>query len=173
VYDWLKVKGKKIIDITQEELESYSTQIVNPEKQELFTYAFAMLLSEYYGVPLRIVEEKEQYEGVPQDKFNLIKRYGRTKDAYMNYIKSEVGEFEADGKQKTIYDKVPNKVVRLTINAEKQELEGRKREKDKLLVLYKLAVNDGAKQQSIQEDMEKVDKHIERLTSKIQGNEKV
>ena len=62
VYAWLRELGKKIPDVTEEEIAQKANSISNPENRSQWLYIRALILSEFYGMPLRIAYDRNSYE---------------------------------------------------------------------------------------------------------------
>lgn len=165
VYAWLKELKKKIPDVTEEDIEIKATTISNPELQSQRLYTRALILSEFYWMPLRVAYDKDSYEWVPDDKFRMMKRYWRVDDAYYKYQVQEQWDLDSTWKVKPLEPVEFNDINKVDIDVTDQELEGWK---DILRILDNKLKNAQTEEEkeSIQKDIQRANKAIADLSSK-------
>lgn len=165
VYAWLRKLGKKIPDVSEEEIENYANSITSEERRWMWLYSWALILSEFYGMPLRMAYDRDGYDWVPADKFRMMKDYWRVSDAYYKYQIQEQWELEADGKVKVLEPVKDNGINKVDIDATQLELQ----EWNKILLhLNNMLKNesDEEKRAEIEKDIQRAHKAIEDLSSK-------
>jgi hypothetical protein len=62
VFAWLRTLGKKIPDVTEEEIAEKGNSITDPERRSQWLYTRALILSEFYGMPLRLAYDRNSFE---------------------------------------------------------------------------------------------------------------
>ena len=165
VYAWLRTLGKKITDVSEEEIAEKGNSITDPERRSQWLYTRALILSEFYGMPLRLAYDRDSYDWVPEDKFRMMKTYWRIEDAYYKFQVNEQWDLDSTGKIKQLEPAKNNEINKVDMDVTDVELE----EWNKILKLLnkKLeeAQNDEEKE-SIVNDIQKANKAIESLSSK-------
>lgn len=154
VYAWLRTLGKKVPDVTEQDIATKANNINNTERQSWWLYARALILSERYGMPLRMAYDRESYEWVPDDKFRMMKEYWRVDDAYYKYQIQEQWELEADGRVKQLEPVKNNEINKVDIDVTDQEIEERK----KILNI----LDKKLKEAKTEEEIESIQKDISR-----------
>ena len=71
--------------MTEAEIAEKGNSITDPERRTQWLHTRALILSEFYGMPLRMAYDRNSYDGVPEDKFRMIQEYGKVDDAYYKY----------------------------------------------------------------------------------------
>ena len=165
VYARLRDMKKKIPDITVDEIENKVNTITDTNRQGWWTYAWALILSEFYGLPLRMVADRDHYDGIPDDKFGMMKRYGRVSDAYHKYQIQEQWELTADGKVKTLDPAMNNEINKVDIDSTELELNEWKKILQRLEEKLKTEINEEVKKE-IENDIEKAQNQIKNLSHK-------
>lgn len=165
VYAWLRTLGKKVPDVTEQDIATKANSINNAERQSWWLYARALILSERYGMPLRMAYDRESYEWVPDDKFRMMKEYWRVDDAYYKYQIQEQWELEADGRVKQLEPVKNNEINKVDIDVTDQEIEERK----KILNILDKKLKEAKTEEeieSIQKDISRAKKAMSDLSSK-------
>lgn len=165
VYAWLRNLGKKISDVTEEDINEKADSITNDDRRSWWLYAWALILSDFYWFPLRMWYDRDSYTWIPQDKFLMMKRYGRVADAYYKYQTHEQWEFDAQGRIKQLEPSTTNDLNNVDIDVTDTEIE----EWNKILrrlewMLKAEAVEEKADE--IRKDIERAKKAIADLSSK-------
>ena len=159
VYAWLRELGKKIPDVTEEEIAQKANSISNPENRSQWLYIRALILSEFYGMPLRIAYDRNSYEWVPDDKFRMMQQYWRVDDAYYKYQVQEQWDLDSTGKVKKLEPVKNNDINKVDIDVTDIELE----EWNKILRLLENKLKDA----QTDEDIESIEKDIQRAKKAI------
>ena len=165
VYAWLRSTGKKVPDITTDDIQKKIESIDNDERRSWWLYARALILSEFYGLPLRMTYDRDSYEWIPQDKFMMMKSYGRVADAYYKYQIQEQWELEADGRVKQLEPAQNNTINNIDIDVTSVELEEWKKILQRLESMLKSEVVE-EKADEIRKDIERAKEKISDLSSK-------
>lgn len=165
VYAWLRWLGKKIPDVSEEDILTKASSINDEERKSWWLYSWALILSEFYGMPLRMAYDRDGFDWVPADKFRMMKDYGRVSDAYYKYQIQEQWELEADGRVKQLEPVRNNEINRVDIDASQIELQ----EWNKILIhLQNMLRNesDVEKKAEIERDIQRAEKAIKDLSTK-------
>lgn len=165
VYMWLRELGKRIPDVSEEDIEKKANTITKQDQREWWLYARALIVSEFYWLPPRMAYDRDSYDWVPDDKFRMIQRYGRVSDAYYKYQIQEQGELTPDGKIKQLEPVKDNEINKVDIDTTDMEIE----ERNKILQrLENMLENerDEEKRASIERDIERAKKALKDLSSK-------
>ena len=165
VYAWLKELWKKIPDVSEEDINKKAESITNDDRRSWWLYARSLILSEFYGLPLRMCYDRDSYEWVPQDKFMQMKRYGRVADAYYKYQIQEQWELEADGRVKQLEPAQNNDLNNVNMDVTDYEIEEWKKILQRLENMLKAEV-DEEKADSIRKDIDRANKAIADLSNK-------
>lgn len=165
VYAWLRTTGKKIPDITEEEIEQKANSITKAENRAQWLHIRALILSEFYGMPLRMAYDRDSYEWVPDDKFKMMKKYGKVDEAYYRYQAHEQWDLDSQWRIKQLEPAQNNTINRVDIDVTDVELE----EWNKILKLLETKLRDAQTEEdreSIQKDIWRAKKAISDLSSK-------
>lgn len=165
VFGWLRTLWKKIPDVTEEEIAEKGNSITDPERRSQWLYTRALILSEYYGMPLRIAYDRNSYDGVPDDKFRMMQQYWRVDDAYYKYQIQEQWDLDATGKVKKLEPVKNNDINKVDIDVTDIERE----EWNKILRLLENKLKEAQTDEeveSIQKDIQRAQKAINDLSSK-------
>lgn len=165
VYSWLREKGKKVPDITEEEIKEKADRIPDSNQRSWWLYAWALILSEFYGMPLRMAYDRTWYSGVPDEQFRMMQEYGRVDDAYYKYQIQEQWDLTADGRVKTLEPVRNNEINRVDIDASDSELLEWKKIMTKLENMLKNET-DEEKKKDIEKDIQRAKKAMKDLSSK-------
>lgn len=165
VYAWLRTTWKKIPDITEEEIEQKADSITKAENRAQWLHIRALILSEFYGMPLRIAYDRDSYEWIPDDKFRMIKKYGKVDEAYYRYQAHEQWDLDSQWRIKQLEPAQNNTINKVDIDVTDVELE----EWNKILKLLETKLKDAQTEEdreSIQKDIWRAKKAINDLSSK-------
>lgn len=165
VYMWLRELGKRIPDVSEEDIEKKANTITKQDQREWWLYARALIVSEFYWLPPRMAYDRDSYDWVPDDKFRMIQRYGRVSDAYYKYQIQEQWELTPDGKIKQLEPVKDNDINKVDIDTTDMEIE----ERNKILQrLENMLENerDEEKRAGIERDVERAKKALKDLSSK-------
>lgn len=165
VYARLRWIKKKITDVSEQDIEEKANSIMDQSKRSDWLYARALIISEFYWLPLRMVYDRDSYEWVPDDKFRMLQKYWRISDAYYKYQIQEQWELEPDGKVKQLEPVKNNDINKIDIDSTNIEIE----EWKKILQRYENMLaneTDEEKRAEILSDMEKAKKALRDLSSK-------
>lgn len=165
VYARLRELGKKVPDVSEEDINKKAESITNDDRRSWWLYARALIVSEFYGLPLRMCYDRDSYEWVPQDKFMMMKRYGRVSDAYYKYQIQEQWELEADGRVKTLEPVKNNELNNVDIDVTNIELQEWNKILNRLENMLKSEVDEN-KADDIRKDIERAKKAIADLSTK-------
>jgi len=165
VYAWLRNLGKKISDVTEEDINEKADSITNDDRRSWWLYAWALILSDFYWFPLRMWYDRDSYTWIPQDKFMMMKRYGRVADAYYKYQTHEQWEFDAQGKIKQLEPSTTNDLNNVDIDVTDTEIEEWNKILRRLESMLKAEVVE-EKADEIRKDIERAKKAIADLSSK-------
>lgn len=165
VYAWLRTLGKKIPDVTEDEIEEKANTISNPDRRTQWLYTRALILSEFYWMPLRIAYDRNSYDWVPDDKFRMMQRYWKVDDAYYKYQIQEQWELDSKGKVKKLEPVKNNDINKVDIDVTDIEREEWKKIVNLLQNKLTEAQTDEEKE-SIQKDLERAQKRLHDLSSK-------
>ena len=165
VYAWLRWLGKKIPDVSEEDINEKADSITNDDKRSWWLYARALILSEFYGFPLRMAYDRDSYGWIPQDKFMMMKRYGRVADAYYKYQIQEQWELTPDGKIKQLEPVENNDLNNVNIDVTNIELEEWNKILRRLENMLKSEVDEN-KADEIRKDIDRAKKAIADLSDK-------
>ena len=165
VYAWLKNLGKKISDVSEEDIQKRAESINDDERRSQWLYSWALILSDFYGMPLRMAYDRDRYDWVPDDKFRMMKMYWRVSDAYYKYQIQEQWELEADGRVKQLDPVKSNEINKVDIDVTAMELQEWKKILQRLENKLRAEVDEDIADE-IGADIEKAKKNIEDLSSK-------
>lgn len=165
VYAWLKNLWKKISDVTEEDIQKRAESINDDERRSQWLYSWALILSDFYGMPLRMAYDRDKCDWVPDDKFRMMKMYWRVSDAYYKYQIQEQWELEADGRVKQLDPVKSNEINKVDIDVTAMELEEWKKILQRLENKLRAEVDEDIADE-IRADIEKAKKNIEDLSSK-------
>lgn len=165
VFAWLRTLWKKIPDVTEAEVAEKGNSITDPERRSQWLYTRALILSEFYGMPLRMAYDRNSYEWVPEDKFRMMQEYGRIDDAYYKYQAHEQWDLDSQWKIKQLEPAKNNTLNKVDIDVTDVELE----EWNKIMKLLENKLKDAQTDEeveSIQKDILRAKKAINDLSSK-------
>lgn len=166
VYAWLRNLGKKVQDVSYEDIEWKANSINDAERRSWWLYAWCLILSEFYGLPLRMVADRNSYDGVPEEQFRMLKQRWRVEDAYYKYQIQEQWELTADGKVKTLEPVQDNNINNVDIDANDLELNEWKKIKQRLEKKLEVEVVV-EKREELENDLQKADDMIKDLSAKV------
>lgn len=165
VYAYLREVGKKVPEVSEGEIMQKANSITDLEKRERWLYAWALILSEFYGMPLRMAYDRESYNWVPEEQFRMMKEFGRVWDAYYKYQIQEQWELTADGKVKQLEPVRSNEINKVDIDATDMEIKEWQKILTRLENMLKNETIDERKAE-IQKDIQRAKKALNDLSSK-------